>query len=54
MAAYRVVCVCGGEMSCKSIYWGPRLSMQTERYTDSTNLVVAFHNFVNMPKNVKD
>jgi len=42
----------------KTILWEPRFSMQPDRQThreadgrtDMTKLVVAFHNFVNVPK----
>ena len=35
----------------KTLHWEPRCFMLTDRQTDRTELVVAFRNFSNVPKN---
>ena len=39
------------QTSSKSVQWEPSLSMRTERRTDETSSIVAFHNFAKAPKN---
>ena len=38
------------QISWKSVQWEPSCSMRTDRQTDMTNLIAAFHNFTNAPK----
>jgi hypothetical protein len=41
------------QSSWKPIQWEHRCSMCTDRQTDVTKLIVAFHNFANAPKKYK-
>ena len=38
-------------MSLKSVQWTPSSSMRADGGTDVSNLIVAFRNFANAPKN---
>jgi len=42
------------EISRNSVYWEPRFSIRTDGRTNITNLIVAFRNFANAPKNVPE
>jgi len=37
------------QISGKSAHWKPTCSMRTDRLTDETKLIVAFHNFADAP-----
>ena len=39
------------QVSSKSVQWEPSCFMQTDRQTDTTELIVAFCTFANAPKN---
>jgi hypothetical protein len=39
------------KISWKCVQWEPSCSMQTDRQTEATNLIVAFRNFASAPKN---
>jgi hypothetical protein len=38
------------QISRKTVRWEPRCSMRTDRQTDTTKLIVAFHNFAKASK----
>jgi len=41
------------QISRNCVQWEPSRSMRTDRRTDMTNLIVAFRNFANAPKNFR-